>query len=60
MRLRLLVIATLAAPAAFAQDGISSSFDDVPPFDAPKDFVDRYDPDALPPPLFRPSGMAST
>ncbi|XWN29066.1 MAG: hypothetical protein ROR55_16270 [Devosia sp.] len=29
MRLRLLVIATLAAPAAFAQDGISSSFDDV-------------------------------
>lgn len=32
-------------------------FDPHPPFDPPKEYLDRYDPDDLPPPLFRPSDL---
>ncbi len=33
-------------------------FDPHPPFDPPKEFLDRYDPSKLPPPLFRESDIA--
>jgi arylsulfatase A-like enzyme len=32
-------------------------FDPHPPFDPPKAYLERYDPAALPPPLFRPSDL---
>lgn len=32
-------------------------FDPHPPFDPPKEYLDRYDPDALPDPLFRQSDL---
>jgi arylsulfatase len=32
-------------------------FDPHPPFDPPKEYLDRYDPDALPPPLFQHSDL---
>jgi hypothetical protein len=33
-------------------------FDPHPPFDPPQEYLDRYDPAALPPPLFRESDLA--